>query len=144
MENLFGGLIASKSSKLAGSGQNPTAIGNMGNSMARIKQKMALPTEISAQQVINLEKELGQVDAELELGKMMVQRQEQLLNKAVDLHDINTQWANVTMKADQRLRTIEGKHKQQVSQYVLGAATTQAYIDGYTEAYQVTATEIFG
>ena len=47
------------------------------------------------------------------------------------------------MKADQRLRTIEGKHKQQVSQYMLGAATTQAYTDGYTEAYQMSA-EIFG
>lgn len=143
MENLFGGLIPAKSGKLAGSGENPTAIGNMGNSMARVKAKMKLPTEISAQQVINLEKELGQVDGELELGKMIVQRQEQLLNKAVDLHDVNTQWANVTMKADQRLRTIEGKHKQQVSQYMLNAAQTQAYTDGYTEAYQMSA-EIFG
>jgi hypothetical protein len=143
MENLFGGLIPAKSGKLAGTGENPTAIGNMGGSMARVKAKMKLPTEISAQQVVNLEKELGQVDGELELGKMIVQRQEQLLSKAVDLHDVNTQWANVTMKADQRMRTIEGKHKQQVSQYMLGAATTQAYTDGYTEAYQMSA-EIFG
>lgn len=143
MENLFGGLIPAKSNKLAGSGQNPTAIGNMGNSMARVKAKMALPSEISAQQVINQEKELGQVDAEMELAKMIMQRQEQLLNKAVDLHDVNTQWANVTMKADLKLREIESKHNQQVNRYSLGAATVQAYDDGYTEAYKMSA-EIFG
>lgn len=143
MENFFGGLLAGKSSKLSGSGQNPTAIGDMGGSLARVKAKMALPTEISAQQVVKLEQELGQVDAELELGKLIVQQQEQLLNKAVDLHDVNTQWANVTMKADQRMRTIEGKHKQQVAQYTLGAARTQAYTDGYVEAYQISE-EIFG
>lgn len=143
MENLFGGLVASKSGKLAGSGQNPAAIGNMGGSMARVKAKMALPTEISAQQVINQEKELGQVDGELELAKMIVQRQEQLLNKAVDLHSVNTDWANVTMKADLKLREIESKHKQQVSRYMLGAATTQAYTDGYIESYQI-AEGIFG
>jgi hypothetical protein len=142
MENFFGGLVADKSGKLAGSGQNPTAIGNMGNSMARVKAKMKLPTEISAQQVVNLEREMGQVDAELELGKMIVSSQEKLLNKAVDLHNINTQWAAVTMKADQKLREIESGHNQTVSKYMLGAATTQAYDDGYTEAYRVSA-EIF-
>lgn len=143
MENLFGGLVANKSGKLAGSGQNPTTIGNMGNSIARIKAKMQLPTEISAQQVLNLEKEMGQVDAELELGKQIVSSQEKLLGKAVDLHNINTQWAAVTMKADQRLREIESAHNQAVSRYMLGAATTQAYNDGYREAYQMSA-EIFG
>ena len=59
MENFFGGLIADKSDKLAGSGQNPTTVGSMGNSMARVKAKMKLPTEISAQQVIDLEREMG-------------------------------------------------------------------------------------
>ena len=143
MENFFGGLIADKSNKLSGSGENPTAIGNMGNSMARVKAKMKLPTEISAQQVINLNKEMGQVEAELELAKTIVSEQEKLLNKAVDLHNINTQWANVTMKADQRLREIEAGHQQSVARYKLGAAETQAYTDGYTEALQISA-EIFG
>jgi hypothetical protein len=142
MENFFGGLIASKSSKLAGSGQNPTTIGNIGNSMARVKAKMKLPTEISAQQVINLEREMGQVDAELELVDDIISMQEKLLGKAVDLHGKNTKWAAVTMKADQRLREIESNHDQTVAKYTLGAATTQAYRDGFTEAYQVSA-EIF-
>jgi hypothetical protein len=142
MENFFGGLVADKSGKLAGSGQNPTAIGNMGNSMARVKAKMKLPTEISAQQVVNLEREMGQVDAELQLADDIISTQEKLLGKAVDLHAKNTKWAAVTMKADQKLREIESGHNQTVAQYMLGAATTQAYVDGFTEAYQVSV-EIF-
>lgn len=143
MDNFFGGLVANKSGKLAGSGQNPTTIGNMGNSMARVKAKMQLPTEISAQQVLNLEKEMGQVDAELELADQIISKQKALLNKAVDLHGKNTKWAATTMEADQKLREIESNHHQTVSKYMLGAATTQAYNDGYTEAYQMSA-EIFG
>ncbi|MFM5935948.1 MAG: hypothetical protein ACKOQ2_09565 [Dolichospermum sp.] len=143
MDNLFGGLVANKSGKLQGSGQNPTTIGNMGNSRARITARMVLPTEISAQQIINQEREMGEVNAELELAKTLVSNQEKLLGKAVDLHSLNTQWASATMKADQRLREIEADHQQQVSRYALGAATTQAYTDGYTEAYQMSA-EIFG
>ena len=143
MDNFFRGLVASKSGKLAGSGQNPTTIGNMGNSMARVKSKMQLPTEISAQQVLNLEREMGQVDAELELADQIISKQKTLLGKAVDLHSKNTKWAAVTMEADQKLREIESNHNQTVSKYMLGAATTQAYNDGYTEAYQISA-EIFG
>jgi hypothetical protein len=142
MENFFGGLVANKSGKLAGSGQNPTTIGNMGNSKARITAKMQLPTEISAQQVVNLEKEMGQVDAELELADQIISTQKKLLGKAVDLHGKNTKWAAATMEADQKLREIESSHNQTVSKYMLGAATTQAYNDGYTEAYQMGA-EIF-
>ncbi len=142
MENFFGGLVANKSGKLAGSGQNPTTIGNMGNSKARITAKMQLPAEISAQQVINLEREMGQVDAELELADQIISTQKKLLGKAVDLHSKNTKWAAATMEADQKLREIESSHNQTVSKYMLGAATTQAYNDGYTEAYQMGA-EIF-
>jgi hypothetical protein len=142
MENLFGGLVANNSGKLAGSGQNPTTIGNMGNSKARITAKMQLPTEISAQQVVNLEREMGQADAELELADQIISTQKKLLGKAVDLHSKNTKWAAATMEADQKLREIESAHNQTVSKYVLGAATTQAYDDGYTEAYRVSA-EIF-
>ena len=47
------------------------------------------------------------------------------------------------MKADQKLREIQSNHNQTVSKYMLGAATTQAYNDGYTEAYQMSE-EIFG
>ncbi|MEY3221891.1 MAG: hypothetical protein RLZZ203_747, partial [Cyanobacteriota bacterium] len=68
MDNLFGGLVADKSSKLTGSGQNPTAIGNLGNSMARVKDKMQLPVEISAAKVIQLEQEMGQTAGEMELA----------------------------------------------------------------------------
>ena len=93
MENFFGGLIADKSGKLAGSGQNPTTVGSMGNSIARVKAKMKLPTEISAQQVIDLEREMGQVDAELQLADDIISTQEKLLGKAVDLYAKNTRWA---------------------------------------------------
>jgi hypothetical protein len=75
MDNLFGGTLAGKDSKLVGSGQNPTAIGNLGNSMVRVKKNMALPTEISAQQVIRLEKEMGQVAGELELADQIISAQ---------------------------------------------------------------------
>lgn len=142
MENLFGGLVASKSSKLTGTGQNPITIGNMGNSMARIHAKFELPTEISPKEVIRQEKEIGQVDAEMELSKIIVKNQEQLLNKAIDLHNINTQWAVTKMKADLKLREMQSGHATEVARYQLGAATTQAYTDGYTEAYQMSA-EIF-
>lgn len=143
MDNLFGGLVADKSSKLVGSGQNPIAIGNLGNSMARVKAKMQLPTEISAQTVINMEKEMGQAKGELELADQIISAQEKLLNDAIALHGKNTKWASVTMRADQKLREIEAEHNQQVSGYMLGAAKTQAYTDGYMEAYQMSA-EIFG
>lgn len=142
MDNLFGGTLAGKDSKLVGSGQNPIAIGNLGNSMARVKSNMVLPTEISAQQVIRLEKEMGQVTGELELADQIISAQEKLLNDAIALHGKNTKWASITMKADQRLREIESQHKQQVATYSLGAAKTQAFVDGYTGAYQMSA-EIF-
>lgn len=142
MDNLFGGTLAGKDSKIVGSGQNPTAVGNLGNSMARVKSNMVLPTEISAQQVIRLEKEMGQVTGELELVDQIISAQEKLLNDAISLHSKNTKWASVTMKADQKLREIESQYKQQVATYSLGAAKTQAFVDGYTGAYQMSA-EIF-
>lgn len=139
MENILGGIVPAKSNKLTGIGKNATSIGDMGGSLARIHAKMQLPAEISAQQVIAQQQELGFVDGEMELAKLIVAHQEKLLNKAVDLHDMNTQWANITMKADQRLREIQAGHQQSVARYQLGAASTQAYTDGYTEAYQMSA-----
>ena len=142
MDNLFGGLIADKSSKLSGVGQSPIAIGDMGGSMGRIHAKFNLPTEISASEVIKQEKEIGRVEAEMELAKTIAKNQEQLLNKAIDLHNINTQWATTKMKADIKLREMQQGHATEVARYQLGASTTQAYTDGYTEAYQMSA-EIF-
>ena len=75
----------------------------------------------------------------MELGKTIVKNQEQLLNKAIDLHNINTQWAVTKMKADLKLREMQSGHATEVARYQLGAATTQAYTDGYTEAYQMSA-----
>lgn len=143
IQNLFGGLVADKSVRLQGSGENPTAIGNLGNSMSLVKAKMKLPEDISANKVIELNREVGKMDGDLELAKQIVSEQKKLLTKAVDLHNINTEWSSITMEADQRLRDIESKHKQTVSRYMLGAATTQAYTDGYVEAYQMSS-EIFG
>lgn len=142
MDNLFKGLAASENSKITGTGQNPIAIGKLGNSMARVHQRMKLPTEISAQQIIKLEQEMGQTTAELELADQIISAQEKLLNDAVSLHGKNTKWAAITMRADQKLREIQAQHHQQVATYSLGAAKTQAYTDGYVGAYQMSA-EIF-
>ncbi len=143
MDNFFQGLVADRNAKLTGAGENPTVVGNIGNSLARIKQRMKLPTEISAQQVIKLEQESGKVAGELELAKAIASKQKELLNQDVQLHAINADWAATTMDADLKLRQIQGKHHQKVAQYSLGAATEQAWTDGYQEAYQMSA-EIFG
>lgn len=142
MDNFIGGLLADKSGKLSGSGENPTAIGNMGNSMERVKQRMKLPTEISAQQLINLEKESGKVTGELELAKAIAAKQKELLNQDIQLHAVNVDWASTTMDADLKMRQLQSKHQQKVNQYMLGAATEQAFVSGYDEAYKMSA-EIF-
>jgi hypothetical protein len=110
--------------------------------MARVKDKMQLPVEISAAKVIQLEQEMGQTAGEMELASQIISAQEKLLNDAITLHGKNTDWAAITMRADQKLREIESKHQQQIATYSLGAAKTQAYVDGYTGAYQMSA-EIF-
>lgn len=142
IENLFGGILADRDNKLSGVGNNPTAIGNMGNPMNRIKQGMKLPEKIDAQTVINEEKELGKVDAEIQLGQQIVQRRRQRLDKLVQLQKVNSDWSNTTMDIDLKLREIKSGQKQEVSQYMLGAAKTQAYLDGYQQAYNVSE-EIF-
>lgn len=143
MENFFGGFLADKSDRLSGSGQNPTAIGNLGNSMTRVKAKMHLPTEISTQTVLNLEKEKGQMAAELELMDQIISSSEKLLGDSVEMHKKNTKWASVTMRADQQLREIESAHGKEVGRYQLGASKTQADYDGYTTIY-AQSSEIFG
>ena len=142
MENLLGGLIAPKSSKLVGSGQNPTSIGTMGNPMERIHAKFELPTEISPKEVIRQTEELGRMDAEGALARQIIKNQKVLLKKSVDLYDMNTQWSSEKMQAEQRLREIQSKHGIEVAQHQLGTATTQAYNSGYTTAFQMSA-EIF-
>ncbi len=142
IENLFGGIVADRDTKLSGTGNNPTAIGNMGSPMSRIKQGMKLPEKIDAQTVINEEKELGKVDAEIQLGQQIVQKRKQRLDKLVQLQKVNSDWSGTTMDIDLKLREIESGQKQKVSQYMLGAAETQAYLDGYQQAYNVSE-EIF-
>ena len=143
IENLFGGLVDDGHNKINGIGSNQvTKIGNMGNSLSRIKQKMVLPTEISANQVIKSEKELGHMEGEVELAKNIADKQGKQLDRLLELHKINAAHTQKVMHVDQQLRSIEGQHGKAVSRYMLSAAETQANLDGYQEAYRMSA-EIF-
>lgn len=144
MDNLFGGLVGSNKTQLAGIGADPTKIGDMGRSLTRIKAKMVLPTEISAQQVLKQAEEMGRMDAEVELAKDITDYQSKQLDKLLELHKINVGFTQKTMQVDQALRTIEAGHGKVVSKYHLGAAETQVNLDGYQQIYTVQATEIFG
>ncbi|WP_375511790.1 hypothetical protein [uncultured Nostoc sp.] len=142
IENLFGGLVNDGKSKLSGIGSNPTKIGNMGSPLSRIKEKMILPSEISAQQVINSEKDLAYMEGEVELAKDIADKQGKQLDKLLELHKVNVGFTQKVMNVDQQLRTVEAQHGRNVSRYMLGAAETQASLDGYQEAYKMSA-EIF-
>jgi len=143
IENLFGGLVHDGHNKINGIGSNQvTKVGNMGNSLSRIKSKMVLPTEISASQVIKSEKDLGHMEGEVELAKDIADKESKQLDKLLELHKINVGYTQKVMHVDQQLRSIEGQHGRAVSRYMLGAAETQASLDGFQEAYQMSA-EIF-
>lgn len=143
IESLFGGLVHDGQSKLNGIGSNQvTKIGNMGNSLSRIKEKMVLPTEISASQVIKSEKDLGHMEGEVELAKDIADKHGKQLDKLLELHKINVGYTQKVMHVDQQLRSIEAGHGRAVSRYMLGAAETQAGLDGFQQAYQMSA-EIF-
>lgn len=142
IENLFGGIVNNERSQLAGIGSDPTKIGDMGKSLSRIKEKMVLPSEISANQVIKSAKELSNMEGEVEIAKDIAEYQSKQLDKLLQLHEINVAHTNKVMQVDQRLRTIEAQHGRGVARYRLGAAETQASLDGYQEAYKMSA-EIF-
>lgn len=142
IENLFGGFVIDRQEKINGIGSNPTKIGDMGNSLSRIRQKMVLPETISAQQVVDSSKELAQIEGEVELAKDIADYQGKQLDELVQLHEVNVGHAQKVMAVDQKLRQIEAQHGRSVSRYMLGAAETQASLDGYQQAYQMSA-EIF-
>jgi hypothetical protein len=142
LEDLFGGVASEGQTKLSGIGSNPTKIGDMGSSLSRIKEKMVLPSKISGAQVIKSAKELANMEGEVELAKDIADYQSKQMDKLLQLHEVNVAHTNKVMQVDQRLRTIEAQHGRNVSRYALNAAETQASLDGYQEAYKMSA-EIF-
>jgi len=87
--DLIGGIVPNSGGggggQIQGTGGDPTKVGIMGNAKTRIKAKMVLPTEISAAQSIKQSKELGQLDAEVELAKDISAKQGQQLDKLLEL-----------------------------------------------------------
>jgi len=143
VENLFGGFAGNSGGKIQGIGNDPTKVGGMGNPKSRLRAKTVLPTEISIAQVLKAKRELGQLDAEVELGKEIATTREQQVARLVELQRINTDYSKKMMSADQSVRTLEAGHARSVAQYQLGAAEIQAEFDGYQKAYEMSA-EIFG
>lgn len=142
IENLFAGLIGNEKTSLAGIRKDATSIGSMGNAIARIQKKSVLPNEISARQIIKSAEELGQLEGEVELAKDIADYRSKELDKLVQLHEVNTSFAQKVMSVDQKIRQIEASHGRGVTRYRLNAAEMQANLDGYQAAYQMSA-EIF-
>lgn len=143
IEQLFGGLVPSPRGKLAGLGSDPTKIGDMGQSLSRIRDKMVLPSDISPACLLKQAEELGTVEGEVEIAKQLADTQGKQVDKLMELHRINAQYTQKMMGVDQSLRQLEANHGRQVAKYQLKAAETQASFDGYTQAYQMGA-ELFG
>jgi hypothetical protein len=114
----------------------------MGQPLTRIKNKMTLPHKISSQQIIENHKELGQLEGEVELAKQIADSQEKQVQTLIKLQEINKDFSTKMMAADNKLRQIEASHARRIGQYQLGAAITQASLNGYQEAYQMSG-EIF-
>ena len=143
VENLFGGFAGNTGGKIQGIGNDPTKVGGMGNPKSRLTARLVLPTEISAAAVLKAKRELGQLDAEVELGKEIAATREQQVARLVELQKINTGYSEKMMSADQSIRKIEAGHARSVAQYQLNAAEIQAEFNGYQKAYEMSA-EIFG
>jgi CRISPR/Cas system-associated endonuclease Cas1 len=144
LDNIFGGLASSNNkTDLKGIGTNVTKIGDMGSSLARIKERMVLPESVSAQQVLDEAKHTGEIEAQLELARDIVTSRKQQMEQLLRLHELNVQHTQNVMQVDERLRGIEAGHGKVVSKYQLGAAETQVNLNAYETVYTVQATEIF-
>jgi CRISPR/Cas system-associated endonuclease Cas1 len=144
LNNIFGGLAPSgNKTDLKGIGTNATKIGDMGSSLARIKERMILPESVSAQQVLDEAKHTGEIEAQLELAKEIVTSRKQQMEQLLRLHELNVQHTQNVMQVDERLRGIEAGHGKVVSRYQLGAAETQIRLTAYEDVYTTQAAEIF-
>lgn len=144
LDNVFKGLAPSgNKTDLKGIGTNVTKIGDMGSSLARIKERMILPESVSAQQVLDEAKHTGEIEAQLQLAKEIVTSRSQQMDQLLRLHELNVQHTQKVMQVDERLRGIEASHGKVVSRHQLGAAETQVNLNAYETVYTVQATEIF-
>jgi CRISPR/Cas system-associated endonuclease Cas1 len=142
-DNIFAGLATQEKTQLTGMGTDVTKIGDMGASLARIKETMKLPAGVSAQQVLQEAKNTGEIEAQLTLAKDIATSRSQQMDQLVRLHEINVQHTQKVMQVDERLRSIQANHGKAVSRYQLGAAETQVNLDGFQTVYEVQAKEIF-
>ena len=144
LDNVFKGLAPSGNrTDLKGIGTNVTKIGDMGSSLARIKERMILPESVSAQQVLDEAKHTGEIEAQLQLAKEIVTSRSEQMDQLLKLHELNVQHTQKVMQVDERLRRIEASHGKVVSRHQLGAAETQVNLNAYETVYTVQATEIF-
>ena len=144
LDNVFKGLAPSGNrTDLKGIGTNVTKIGDMGSSLARIKERMILPESVSAQQVLNEAKHTGEIEAQLQLAKEIVTSRSQQMDQLLRLHELNVQHTQKVMQVDERLRGIEASHGKVVSRHQLGAAETQIRLTAYEDVYTTQAAEIF-
>lgn len=142
-DNVFAGLTPAGKSQLVGIGSDVTKIGDMGSSLAKIKETMTLPAGVSAQQILQEAKNTGEIEAQLALAKEIVTSRGQQLDELVRLHELNVQHTQKVMQVDERLKGIEAAHGKVVSRYQLGTAETQVNLNAYQTVYEVQAKEIF-
>lgn len=143
-DNVFAGLTPAGKSQLVGIGSDVTKIGDMGSSLAKIKDTMKLPAGVSAQQILQEAKNTGEIEAQLALAKEIVTSRGQQLDQLVRLHELNVQHTQKVMQVDERLKNIEAAHGKVVSRYQLGTAETQVNLNAYQTIYEVQAKEVFG
>jgi len=141
---IFGGLAPTDKIKLSGFSGEPGKVGNMGDPLNRIKAKSLLPTEVSANQVLKSAKEVGEMEAEVELAKDIAKYQQENVSKLEQLHDINLSHSKFMMQADLRRRKAQSVHGKDISRYTLNAVENHADLTGFQTVYDVQATEIFG
>lgn len=145
LDNILQGLVPTGKTQLTGiNGGDITKIGDMGDSLQRIKQRMKLPKSVSAQQVLEEAEHTGKIEAQLALAQEIVNSRGRELDQLVRLHEINVKHTQKLMQVDERLRTIQAEHGKTVARYQLGAAETQVNLGAFETVYDVQAEKIFG
>jgi hypothetical protein len=130
VQNLLGGFAPNDNSNL-GTGGDPRRIWD-GNANA-ITKHYSLPPKVTANQLVETHQQLGQVKAQNELLKEYSSNTQKIVDTAIANHQIRTAHSQHMMGAEVKFREINSAHSQNVGNFQLNAATTQAYHDGYTQ-----------
>jgi hypothetical protein len=141
---IFGGLVPTNKAKLSGFSGEPTKVGNMGDPLTKIKAKTLLPSEISTKQVLKSAKQVGEMEATLELAKNIAKHEQSVVSALEKIHDVNLSHSKFMMETDLRRRNAQAVHGKDVSRHSLNAAEAQIDLEGFQAIYDVQATKIFG